>query len=90
MFPVPRTFFDSLDQARLTDSITNIIWIFQNIKTEREGEMRLKNLGLMIDGEFDLCKSTIVVLVLFGYKPHKTLYRSGLRWMSFSGTDNGL
>jgi len=86
-FPVSGTFFNSLDQARLTDYITNIIGDPTVPKDQKEWETRLKNLGLMADGQDNLCKCTIAGLVLFGYKPHKCLYQSGLHWMSFPGVD---
>jgi len=86
-FPVSGTSFNSLDQARLTDYITNIIGDPTVPKERQEWEIRLKNLGLMADGQDNLCKCTIAGLVLFGYQPHKCLYQSGLHWMSFSGVD---
>jgi len=85
--PVSGTSFDSLDQTRLTDYIINILGDPNIPKNQPEWETRLKNLGLMTDGQDNLCKCTIAGLVLFGYQPHKSLYQSGLHWMSFSGID---
>ena len=85
--PVSGTSLDNLDQARLSDYIVNIIGDSGIPKDNIEWEERLKNLGFMADGEDGRCKCTIAGLVLFGYQPHKSLYQSGLRWMSFSGTD---
>jgi len=85
--PVSGTSFDSLDQARLTDYIVNIIGDPNVPKDGSEWEARLRNLGFMVGGADGRCKCTIAGLVLFGYKPHKNLYQSGLRWMSFSSTD---
>ena len=85
--PVSGTSFDSLDQSRLTDYILNIIGDSKIPKSESEWETRLKNMGLMLEGEDKRCRCTIAGLVLFGFKPHKSLYQAGLRWMSFCGTD---
>ena len=85
--PVSGTSIDNLDLTRLTDYIGNIIGDSRVPKNESEWEFRLKNLGLMTDGEDKRCKCTIAGLVLFGYKPHKSLYQAGLRWMCFPGTD---
>jgi ATP-dependent DNA helicase RecG len=84
--PVSGTSLNDLDQARLSDYIENIIGD-KIPKDEAAWEARLKNLGLMVDGEDGRCKCTIAGLVLFGFKPHKKLYQSGLHWMSFRGTD---
>ena len=86
-FPVSGTSISDLDQNRLKDYIFNIIGDFELPKNDFEWEIRLKNLGLMADGEDNRYKCTIAGLVLFGYKPHKSLYQAGLRWMSFSGFD---
>jgi ATP-dependent DNA helicase RecG len=85
--PVSGTSLDNLDQARLTDYITNIIEDPNIPKNEAEWNIRLKNMGLMAGGGDKRCKCTIAGLVLFGYKPRKNLYQAGLRWMSFPGAD---
>jgi len=87
ILPVSGTSFNSMDQVRLTDYIINIIGDSNVPKNQQEWEIRLKNLGLMADGQDNLCKCTIAGLVLFGYQPRKSLYQSGLHWMSFSGID---
>ena len=85
--PVSGTSFDNLDEYRLTDYFANIIGEPTIPKNQGEWESRLKNLGLMIDGEDGRCKCTIAGLVLFGVKPHRSLYQAGLRWMAFPGID---
>ena len=85
--PVSGTTLDSLDLYRLTDYFENIIGDSKIPKNKSEWESRLGGLGLMTAGNDGGFKCTIAGLVLFGYQPHKSLYQSGLRWMSFSGTD---
>ena len=85
--PVSGTTIKNLDLARLTDYIKNIIGDSQVPKEEPDWESRLQNMGLMVEGEDKRCKCTIAGLVLFGYKPHESLYQAGLRWMSFSEID---
>jgi len=87
MLPVSGTTIDSLDQYRLTDYIENIISDSNIPRDKSEWEYRLSGLGLMVAGDDGRFKCTIAGLVLFGYQPHKSLYQSGLRWMSFSGID---
>ena len=87
MLPVSGTSFDNLDQYRLTDYFVNIVGDPLIPKNKLEWEERLINLGLMAAGEDKRCKCTIAGLVLFGIKPHKSLYQAGVRWMSFPGTD---
>ena len=85
--PVSGTTIRSLDLDRLTDYIENIIEDSRVPKSESDWEGRLQNMGLMVEGENKQCKCTIAGLVLFGYKPHASLYQAGLRWMSFPGID---
>jgi ATP-dependent DNA helicase RecG len=85
--PVSGTFFDSLDQARLTDYFRNIIGDSRIPKDKSEWEVRLNALGLMVANNDNRFRCTIAGLVLFGYQPHKSLYQAGLRWMSFTGID---
>jgi ATP-dependent DNA helicase RecG len=85
--PVSGTSIKNLDLSRLTDYLVNIIGDSIIPKNESEWEIRLGNLGLMVESEDGRYKCTIAGIVLFGYKPHKNLYQAGLHWMSFSGLD---
>ncbi|MCL2008518.1 MAG: putative DNA binding domain-containing protein [Treponema sp.] len=87
VLPVSGTSLDNLDIYRLTDYFSNVLGEITIPKTNLEWEDRLKNLGLMVDGEDHRCKCTIAGFVLFGIKPHKSLYQAGLRWISFPGID---
>lgn len=77
----------SLDQARLTDYLVNLVGDTEPPTTKLEWFQRLTGLGLMMerDGGAPVC--TIAGLVLFGHSPRRYLRQAGLRWMSFAGTD---
>jgi len=85
--PVSGTTFDSLDEARLTDYFENILLEPKLPKDKSEWESRLSGLGLMTAGNDGSFRCSIAGLVLFGYQPRKSLYQSGLHWMSFPGID---
>jgi len=85
--PVSGTSFESLDLNRLTDYIINIIGDSRAPGDRNEWEIRLANLGMMVNGNDGNHKCTIAGLVLFGFNPHKSLYQAGVRWMSFPGND---
>jgi len=87
VLPVSGSSLDNLDNARLTDYFENIIGDSKLPKNNMEWETRLCGLGLMVSGDDGRVKCTIAGLILFGYTPHKYLYQSGLRWMSFSSVD---
>lgn len=85
VLPVSGTSFSTLDQARLSDYLLNIMKD-QTIPESREDwEQRLIGLGLMVARPEGDPVSTIAGVVLFGRGPRSSLRQAGVRWMSFAG-----
>lgn len=84
--PVPQTDINSLDDARLTNYIRDILQDPEVPQTTEEWQSRLLGLGLMTEvaGKV-LC--TIAGLVLFGKNPRRYLKQAGLRVMVFDSLD---
>ena len=87
MLPVSGSGLSDLSLERLSHYLATIVGDDVLPTTEQQWEERLCGLGFMVvrpDGP-PLC--TIAGLVLFGRAPRRLLRHSGVRWMSFDGTE---
>ena len=87
MLPVSGSGLGDLSLERLSHYLATIVGDDVLPTTEQQWEERLCGLGFMVvrpDGP-PLC--TIAGLVLFGRAPRRLLRHSGVRWMSFDGTE---
>jgi ATP-dependent DNA helicase RecG len=87
IMPVHRTSFESLDLARLENYLRDIVKDPEVPESRAAWIIRLKALGLMVDGVTEEPVCTIAGLVLFGIKPRQFLRQSGLRIMFFDAPD---
>ncbi|HFE37692.1 MAG TPA: transcriptional regulator [Gammaproteobacteria bacterium] len=86
VMPVPRTDMSSLDEARLSNYIQDILRDPDVPKTPEEWQIRLLGLGFLTETAGSVC-CTIAGLVLFGKRPRRHLKQAGLRVMAFNGAD---
>lgn len=87
VLPVSGSMLEDLDLARLTDYLLNITGDPAAPATHADWEQRLVGLGFMVTRPDGPLVCTIAGLVLFGHSPRRTMRYSGVRWMSFAGTD---
>lgn len=87
VLPVSGSMLEDLDLARLTDYLLNITGDPAAPATHADWEQRLVGLGFMVTRPVGPLVCTIAGLVLFGHSPRRTMRYSGVRWMSFAGTD---
>ncbi|MFP3089550.1 putative DNA binding domain-containing protein [Treponema sp. TIM-1] len=85
--PLYDTDLDCLDLARLKDYLVNIIGDEGEPENRRAWEKRLAGLGFMKIADHGEALCTIAGILLFARNPRKYVRFSGLRWMSFAGTD---
>ena len=86
VMPVPRTDLNSLDDARLTNYIKDILRDPDVPQTLDEWQARLLGLSFLTEAAGTVC-CTIAGLVLFGKNPRRYLKQAGLRVLAFSSTD---
>ncbi|WP_288362805.1 RNA-binding domain-containing protein [uncultured Spongiibacter sp.] len=86
VMPVPRTDFNSLDDARLINYIKDILRDPEVPKTVDEWQARLLGLGFLTEASGTVC-CTIAGLVLFGKSPRRYLKQAGLRVLAFNSDD---
>ncbi len=87
LMPVPGTSLKSLDFARLSNYLQEILRDPDVPKTEADWEIRLQRLGFLVGGVDGRWVCSIAGLLLFGIKPRSYLKQAGLRLMVFSGRD---
>jgi ATP-dependent DNA helicase RecG len=87
LMPVSGTTLDSLDIARLTDYLQNILKDPEIPSTPEAWTARLKGMGFLADGPDNQPVCTLAGLVLFGLSPRRTLRQSGIRLLAFDGLD---
>lgn len=85
VLPVSGSSLADLDQARLTDYLTNIAGDETAPQSTDEWERRLTGLGFMVARADGAPVCTIAGVVLFGRSPRRSLRQAGVRWMSFAG-----
>ncbi len=86
VMPVPRTDMSSLDEARLTNYIKDILRDPDVPKTTEEWQSRLLGLSFLTEAVDNVC-CTIAGLVLFGKSPRRYLKQAGLRVLVFNNVD---
>ena len=76
-----------LSRERLTDYLLSFLW--EETMPEGDGEWisYLCKLGFMTEREDGSAACTVAGLVLFGYAPRRLMYKAGIRWMAFPGTE---
>lgn len=84
--PVPRTDSNSLDEARLTNYIKDILRDPDVPQTADEWQTRLLGLSFLTEAAGTIC-CTIAGLVLFGKNPRRHLKQAGLRALAFNSDD---
>lgn len=87
LLPVSGTNFKTLDHARVTDYLAEILNDPEIPTTSSEWEQRCESLGLLVPTESGGLLCSIAGLVLFGIKPRRFLRQTGLRLMVFDGPD---
>lgn len=86
LMPVPRTDLNSLDDARLTNYIKDILRDPDVPQTADAWQARLLGLGFLTEAGGTVC-CTIAGLVLFGKSPRRFLKQAGLRVLAFDSVD---
>lgn len=86
LMPVPRTNLSSLDEARLTNYIKDILRDPLVPDSPEDWQTRLLGLGFLTEAADTIC-CTIAGLVLFGKNPRRYLKQAGLRVMVFDSED---
>jgi ATP-dependent DNA helicase RecG len=86
LMPVPRTDLNSLDDARLTNYIKDILRDPDVPQTAEQWQTRLLGLGFLTEAAGTVC-CTIAGLVLFGKTPRRYLKQAGLRVLVFNSVD---
>lgn len=86
LMPVPRTDLNSLDDARLTNYIKDILRDPDVPQTAEQWQARLLGLGFLTEAAGAVC-CTIAGLVLFGKTPRRYLKQAGLRVLAFNSVD---
>lgn len=86
LMPVPRTDLNSLDDARLTNYIKDILRDPDVPQTAEQWQTRLLGLGFLTEAAGAVC-CTIAGLVLFGKTPRRYLKQAGLRVLAFNSVD---
>lgn len=89
LLPVSGSDLSDLSLERLSHYLITIIGDDVLPETKGQWEERLSGLGFMLAGAEEAPLCTIAGLVLFGRRPRRLLRHSGIRWMSFDGTDKG-
>lgn len=84
--PVPRTNIDSLDEARLTNYLRDILQDPVVPKSPKEWQIRLQAMGFLTESNGQIY-CTVAGLILFGKRPRQFLKYAGVRLMVFDGTD---
>jgi ATP-dependent DNA helicase RecG len=87
ILPVSGTGLADLDEARLSDYLTNVVGEDDAPASNADWERRLIGLGFMSAQSEGVALCTIAGLVLFGRAPRRALRHAGVRWMSFVSTD---
>ena len=87
VMPVSGSTLDSLDIARLTDYLQNILKDPEVPTTPEAWTLRLKGMGFLADGPDNQPVCTLAGLLLFGLAPRRTLRQSGIRLLAFDGLD---
>jgi ATP-dependent DNA helicase RecG len=86
LMPVPRTDMNSLDDARLTNYLRDILRDPEVPTTPEQWQARLLGLGFLTEVSGTIY-CTIAGLVLFGKNPRRYLKQAGLRLLAFSSAD---
>lgn len=86
LMPVPRTDMNSLDDARLTNYLRDILRDPEVPTTPEQWQARLLGLGFLTEVSGTIY-CTIAGLVLFGKTPRRYLKQAGLRLLAFSSAD---
>lgn len=89
VLPVSGTNLSDLDQPKLAHYFTHIVGDTTAPGTHDEWHQRLTGLGFMVERPDGSPVCSIAGLVLFGRSPRQKMRYSGVRWMSFPGTDMG-
>ena len=89
VLPVNGTEMDSLDRARLTDYLKNVLHDPELPESEEGWLVRLKGMGFLTDGPEGRAVCTVAGLLLFGSSPRRALRQSGIRVLAFDGLAKG-
>ena len=87
LLPVSGSGLSDLSLDRLSHYIATIVGDTDLPATDQQWEKQLCGLGFMVDEGHGQPRCTIAGLALFGRSPRRLLRHSGIRWMSFAGTD---
>lgn len=87
LLPVAGTSLRTLDRARLTDYIRDVIDDSEIPETDDEWETRALSLGLLVPTDSGPVVCSVAGLVLFGMNPRRFLRQAGVRLIVFAGPD---
>jgi len=87
LLPVSGTGLAHLDLERLQDYLQHILNDPEVPEATEAWERRLCGMGFMTERNGDPAVCTIAGIVLFGYRPRRSLRQAGVRWMAFDGDE---
>ena len=87
LLPVSGSALRDLSKERLEHYLTAVVGDKESPDTVAAWHERLCGLGFMTERKDGAPLCTIAGLVLFGYRPRRSLRQAGVRWIAFKGDD---